>query len=483
MHFVIKLFPEIIVKSAPVRKRFTRQLYNNLNILIKRLSPELKVRRDWEKLEVVGPDDSALQARVAQVLANTPGIAFFYQVTQFEFDSLDDIYQRTAQIWGDSLVGNSFCVRAKRTGQHEYNSVEIERYVGGGLNQNFDTGGVKLKQPDITIKLEVKNDVLFVVQQEVRGQGGFPLGTQDPVLSLLSGGFDSTVASYLTIKRGIRTHYLFFNMGGRAHEVGCKEIAHFLWQKFGASHQVKFISVPFEGVVAEILGSISQANMGVVLKRMMLRAASQVAEAFNIEALVTGESVAQVSSQTLANLSVIDRVTDTLVLRPLITSDKNDIINTARAIGTEEFAANMPEYCGVISKKPTTRAKMDLVLEEESRFAMAVLDDAVARMNVQSILDVLEAGDYAQADEFAYVPTGAQVIDIRHPDEQEAAPLTIAGQAVRHIPFYLLAKSVAELGSQQQYLLYCDRGVMSRLHAGQLSEEGYPNIGVYRPPQ
>ena len=72
MHFVIKLFPEIIVKSAPVRKRFTRQLYNNLNILIKRLSPELKVRRDWEKLEVVGPDDSALQARVAQVLANTP---------------------------------------------------------------------------------------------------------------------------------------------------------------------------------------------------------------------------------------------------------------------------------------------------------------------------------------------------------------------------------------------------------------------------
>ncbi|WP_345424299.1 tRNA uracil 4-sulfurtransferase ThiI [Halioxenophilus aromaticivorans] len=481
MHFVIKLFPEIIVKSAPVRKRFTRQLYNNLNILVKRISPSLKVRRDWEKLEVVGPEDSAVQIKVAQVLANTPGIAFFYQVTQFEFETLDDIYQHTAQIWGDHLAGKTFCIRAKRTGSHDYSSVEIERYVGGGLNQNHVTGGVRLKQPDITIKLEVKNNTLFVVQREVGGLGGFPLGTQDPVLSLLSGGFDSTVASYLAIKRGLRTHYLFFNMGGRAHEVGCKEIAHYLWQKFGSSHQVRFISVPFEGVVAEILGTISQANMGVVLKRMMLRAASKVAQEFNIEALVTGESVAQVSSQTITNLSVIDRVTETLVLRPLITSDKGDIIATARAIGTEEFAANMPEYCGVISKKPTTRAKLAVVEQEESEFDLSVLEDAVARMTVQGILNVLEATDYQQADEFGYVPTGAEVIDIRHPDEQESAPLLVDNKPVKHIPFYLLAKSIAELGSQQQYLLYCDRGVMSRLHAGQLSEEGYPNIGVYRP--
>lgn len=481
MHFVIKLFPEIIVKSAPVRKRFTRQLYNNLCILLKRLDSDLVVHRDWEKIEVKGADDQALQKKVSAVLANTPGIAFFYQVAAFEFEALHDIYERTAEIWGDQLAGKTFCIRAKRNGEHEYNSVEIERYVGGGLHQNFATGGVCLKQPDITIKLEVKHQALFVVRREEPGLGGFPLGTQAPVLSLLSGGFDSNVATYLTIKRGIRAHYIFFNMGGRAHEVGCKEVAHFLWQKYASSHQVKFVSVPFEGVVAEILNSVSSSQMGVVLKRMMLRVASTVAERLEVDALVTGESVGQVSSQTLRNLSVIDQVTDTLVLRPLITSDKNDIIATARAIGTEEFAANMPEYCGVISKRPTTHAKMDRILHEESLFDFSVLDDAVAKTKIQGVAKVLDATEYHQADEFAYVPTGAEIIDIRHPDEQEAAPLAIEGAAVRHIPFYLLSKAVADLGSQQQYLLYCDRGVMSRLHAGQLSEEGYPNIGVYRP--
>lgn len=481
MHFVIKLFPEIIIKSAPVRKRFTRQLFNNVRLLLKRVDDQLVVRRDWEKLEVVGPDDAELCARVAQVLANTPGIAFFYQVTEFEATTLDDIYQRTAEIWGDQLAEKSFCIRAKRTGNHEFSSVEIERYVGGGLNQNFATGGVRLKQPDITVKLELKQNTLYVVREQIAGLGGFPLGTQEPVLSLISGGFDSTVATYLTIKRGIRCHYVFFNMGGRAHEVGCKEIAHLLWQKYGSSHQVKFISVPFEGVVAEILNRVSQANMGVVLKRMMYRAASAVAEQLKVDALVTGESVAQVSSQTIANLSVIERAIETLVLRPLITSDKNNIIATARAIGTEELAANIPEYCGVISKKPTTHAKLDRVLEEEASFDFGVLDDALNRLQVQSIANVLDATDYQQADEFAYVPTDAQVIDIRHPDEQEQAPMTIVGTEVHVIPFYTLSKAVAQLNPQQQYLLFCDRGVMSRLHAGQLNEEGYPNIGVYRP--
>ena len=114
--------------------------------------------------------------------------------------------------------------------------------------------------------------------------------------------------------------------------------------------------------------------MGVILKRMMIRAASVMAENLGVEALVTGEAIAQVSSQTLANLSVIDEVSETLVLRPLIASDKEDIINVARKIGTEDFAANMPEYCGVISVNPKTRAKLERVKAEEARFDFSILE-------------------------------------------------------------------------------------------------------------
>ncbi len=106
--------------------------------------------------------------------------------------------------------------------------------------------------------------------------------------------------------------------------------------------------------------------MGVVLKRMMVRAASKVAERYGVQALVTGEALGQVSSQTLTNLRLIDNVSDTLILRPLISHDKEHIIDLAREIGTEDFARTMPEYCGVISKSPTVKA-VKAKIEAEGR--------------------------------------------------------------------------------------------------------------------
>ncbi len=484
MHFIIKLFPEITIKSAPVRKRFTRQLQNNLRSLLKPLDTSVKVIRDWEKIDVVSEnDDDQFIAKAKEILSCTPGVAFFYEVSAFIYEDMHDIYEKTASIWLDALEGKTFCVRVKRSGDQEFSSIDVEKYVGGGLNQHSKAIGVKLKGADVTVKMEIKNQNLYVVREQIAGLGGFPLGTQDPVLSLISGGFDSTVASYLTIKRGLRTHFCFFSLGGRDHEIGCKEVAYYLWHKFGASHQVRFVTVPFEDVVGEILTKISDANMGVILKRMMLRAATQVAEHQGIQALVTGEAVAQVSSQTLTNLSIIDRVTDTLVMRPLVTMDKGDIIDISRQIGAEEFAANMPEYCGVISRKPTTRAKMDKVEREEEGFDFNILEQAIEKAKVEPIQQVMAVVDGdLEVDEFTYLPTDAVLIDIRHPDEIEAAPLQLDVSAeTLEIPFYALLKQADEL-PKRQYLLYCDQGVMSKMHASHLLNGGVGNFGVYRKP-
>ena len=483
MHFIVKFFPEITIKSPPVRKRFVKHLRDNLRSLFKGLPFSVQVDRDWDKIDVYAEPNSAdAIAQVAEVLAHTPGIAYFAQVQTFPLGDLDDIYEKTKAIWGDALAGKTFCVRAKRQGEHDFSSIEVEKYVGGGLNQHTDAAGVKLKNPDITVRMEIKRDQLHVIEKQTPGLGGFPLGTQEPVLSLISGGFDSTVSSYLTIKRGIRTHYCFFNLCGRAHEVAVKEVAYYLWSKYGASHRVMFVTVPFEDVVGEILEKVDNSQMGVVLKRMMLRAATQVAEQMEIPALVTGEAVAQVSSQTLTNLTVIDSVTDTLVLRPLIVMDKGEIIDVARKIGTEEFSAAIPEYCGVISRKPTTRAQEDRVAHEESKFDMSVLEKAVETrrmLPIDHVVDDLAADVQVEAQ--SIVASGQVVIDVRHPDEEELRPLQLEEVEILKIPFFRLSGSFANLDKSQHYLLYCDKGIMSQLHAANLKDDGYHNVGVYRP--
>ena len=119
-----------------------------------------------------------------------------------------------------------------------------------------------------------------------------------------------------------------------AHEIGVKQVALYLWSKFGSSHKVKFISVSFDDVLTEIFRSTPPTYMGVMLKRLMLIASEKVANELEIDALLTGESVAQVSSQTLRNLALIDEVSNKLILRPLSTMNKPEIISIANEIGT-----------------------------------------------------------------------------------------------------------------------------------------------------
>ncbi|MGL5537891.1 MAG: tRNA uracil 4-sulfurtransferase ThiI, partial [Aeromonas veronii] len=332
--------------------RFIKILQGNIRNVLRRFDDDARVRMDWDKLIVSSRNDQ-FREQAIEALACIPGIQAFLEVQASKFTDLHDIFEQVKAVWGDQLKGKTFCVRAKRHGKHEFSSLEVERYVGGGLNQHCESNGVRLKNPDVKINLEIDGEELFIVSAIHQGLSGMPIATQEDVLSLLSGGFDSGVASFQFIKRGCRVHYCFFNLGGAAHEIGVKQVAYHLWNRFGSSHRVRFTAVDFEPVVAEILEKIDNGQMGVVLKRMMMRAAAKVADEFQIPALVTGECVGQVSSQTLTNLNVIDRVTDKVILRPLITWDKPDIINEARRIGTLEFAETMPEYCGVISKKPT----------------------------------------------------------------------------------------------------------------------------------
>ena len=484
MKFIVKLFPEIMMKSKPVRKRFSKMLQGNIRNILRNYDEDVKVILEWDKIIVRTENESVENKQtIIKMLSSTPGIAHFLEVNETQFTDLHNAYEQTKERVGNSLDGKTFRVRVKRIGKHDFSSIEAERYIGGGLNQNTDAAGVKLKGMDITVQLEINNDKLFFIDKRHAGLGGFPLGSQESVLSLISGGFDSGVSSYQFIKRGSRVHYCFFNLGGAAHEIGVKQVAHSLWERFGASHKVKFVSIPFEPVVAEILEKVDNGQMGVILKRMMMRAGALVAQRLDIEALVTGEALGQVSSQTLRNLSVIDKVTDMLILRPLIVTDKQDIIDCAREIGTAEISETIPEYCGVISQRPTVKAVMSKIEKEEAKFDLSLIEQVVLSADVLDIKDIGKAAhaEVTEVDSVSEFSKNDIILDIRSPEEEEESPLIVEGVEVEHLAFFKLASQFEKLAQDKNYLLYCDRGVMSQLQALYLKEAGFTNVKVYRP--
>jgi len=484
MKLFVKPFAEITIKSRPVRRQFVRQLAKNIRAVLSVIDPAITATGEWDNIEVQSSltEPAALQ-ELFERLRNMPGIAHFYQVQEYPLpDSMEAITEHCAAHYAPLLQGKTFAVRCKRIGKHEFTSMDVERTVGSLLRRQCAAAGIELNRPDVQVRLEIRQQRLMVEHARHAGIGGFPLGSIEQTLVLMSGGFDSTVAAYQLMRRGLLTHFCFFNLGGRAHELGVMEVTQYLWEKFGSSHRVLFISVPFEEVLADILNNVDNSQMGVVLKRMMLRGAERIADGLHIEALATGEAISQVSSQTLINLSVIDKAIDKLVLRPLVATHKQDIINTAEAIGTADFAKHMPEYCGVISVNPTTKARLGRVQREEQRLDMSILDSAISRARFVTVDKLLEElSQDVQVESVSQALPGQVVIDIRHPNEAEDKPLQLADVEQIQMPFYAVNNRFTELDANRQYLLYCDKGVMSRLHAHHLLHEGHTNVRVYRP--
>ncbi|UDW84343.1 tRNA 4-thiouridine(8) synthase ThiI [Pasteurella canis] len=479
MKFIIKLFPEIMIKSESVRKRFAKILTGNIRNILNKHDNSVAVVRHWDYIEVRSKN-AENRPHLIELLSRIPGIHHFLEVDEKPFLTLHDIFEQTLQDVGDSLENKTFCVRVKRKGKHEFSSLDVERYVGGGLNQHIESAKVQLSKPDVTVRIDIENDKMMLIKARHEGIGGYPIGTQEDVLSLISGGFDSGVSSYMLIRRGSRVHYCFFNLGGAAHEIGVKQMAYHIWQRYSGSHKVRFVAINFETVVGEILEKVDNGQMGVVLKRMMVRAASKVAERFGIQAIVTGEALGQVSSQTLTNLRLIDEAANVLVLRPLITHDKEQIIALAKEIGTDDIAKSMPEFCGVISKNPTVKAIKAKIEEEESHFDFAVLEDAVQHAQYLDIRQIAEQTEKEVVEVNTVSVLEAQdiILDIRSPEEVDENPLQLAN--VLLLPFYKLSSQFAQLDQTKNYVLYCERGVMSKLQALYLQEQGFSNVKVFK---
>ena len=281
----------------------------------------------------------------------------------------------------DAAGGTTFRVRASRADKtYPLTSPEIERQVGGRIRQALGWR-VDLDRPDVAIGVEVLPDRIFHTVGKEPGPGGLPTGTSGAVVCLLSGGIDSPVAAYRLMKRGCRVRFVHFHaypILSRASLDKARELVDMLTRR---QLQSRLYAVPFGEIQQQVVLTAPPPLRVVLYRRLMMRIAERIAASCRAKGLVTGESVGQVASQTLENLAVINDVVTLPVLRPLVGSDKEEIVTEARRLGTYPVSIIPDQDCCTlfVPRRPATRASRAAVERVEQDLPIdAMVEQAVA---------------------------------------------------------------------------------------------------------
>ncbi|NPA91170.1 MAG: tRNA 4-thiouridine(8) synthase ThiI [Chloroflexi bacterium] len=339
------------------RPRFIDTLVRNIQERLAGLDVHVDRKRSGRILFRLGPE--ARWEEVASRVQTVFGIAYFARAWRVPLDM--DALERAVLSLLPAKEGISFAVRARRANKHfPLNSMEINRRLGAAIAQA--TGWrVNLDHPDLPVHVEVLYKEIFFYFRKIKGPGGLPVGVSGTALNLLSGGIDSPVAAWRMLRRGARVLNVHFHgqpLVTRASEVKAIELARVLTEWGGSPY---LYSVPIGNIQAEIMRTSPPAYRVVLYRRLMMRVAQELAQREGALALVTGESLGQVASQTLENLYVINEVARLPVLRPLIGMDKEEIVAQAERIGTLELS-NLPgeDCCTLFTPKhPVTAARLE----------------------------------------------------------------------------------------------------------------------------
>ena len=373
MKSIVVHYQEIALKGNN-RPYFIARLVRNLReatsdlgvrdvrVLMGRIEVELASDADW--------------ATVKHRLTRVFGVANFAQAGRAPLD-IDAIAAAILQDLGDRTAG-TFRVSARRADKRfPLTSPQIEREVGGRIKQARGWA-VNLGDPEFTIHVEALTNEAFYYFGKERGAGGLPVGVSGKVACLLSGGIDSPVAAWRLMRRGCRVllvHFHSYPILSRASQEKARELARILAE---FQFHSRLLLVPFGEIQQQVTLSVAPPLRVVVYRRLMMRIAEQIARQYRAQALVTGEVVGQVASQTLENLATIDRVVTMPVLRPLIGTDKEEIVEEAQRLGTYAVSIIPDQDCCTLftPRHPATKARLGDVERAE---ATLPVDEIVAR--------------------------------------------------------------------------------------------------------
>ncbi|NOZ88407.1 MAG: tRNA sulfurtransferase [Crenarchaeota archaeon] len=370
---------EIVLKGPRTRPRFERRLLRNAAAALERWGLGGCRVRLWEtRLLVEGCGEEAAEAAV-DALLHVFGVHAVTVAHVIHYEDIEDLVAKAAAVAAEWVRGRRFAVRARRSGREPFTSLELARRLGAALHPY--SAGVDLEEPEVEVYIEARGRVALLHRGWRRGPGGLPIGVEGRVLALFSGGLDSPLAAWMAAKRGAEVdmlHYILATPLSLADALRVARLEARLWLH---GYSPTLYAVDFRGVTRAIAARVRPEYRQVVLRLAMYTAAERLAEAHGYQALVTGESLGQVSSQTLHNIYALAkaRPLHVPILRPLIGLDKEEIVEQMRRIGLYDEASRTREYCRLAQGPVTTRADPETLraeyekVEDETRRALEAL--------------------------------------------------------------------------------------------------------------
>jgi len=457
---LLRLGAEITLKSRRTRAQFLRRLRSNLADALAASGSGARIDSTWGRMFVRGG------VEVLPALTHVFGLSSISPVARVVPADLDEIVHAGTALFTERVRGRRFAVRARRAGSHPFTSKDIEIRLGAALLPA--SAGVRLDDPEFTAFVEVRDAEAYLFHERFDGAGGLPLGVEGRAVCLLSGGFDSAVAAWLIMKRGVALDYVFCNLGGDAYERAVLQVAKVLADQWSWGTRPRLFVVDFQGPLQALRETVRPQYWQVVLKRLMYRAASRVGHSLRAAAIVTGESIGQVSSQTLHNLRAIEPVATLPVFRPLLGFDKEEIIAKARDVGTAALSEQVREYCAIAPGHPVTASSPERAAAEEAAMDLTILDDAIEKRKALD-LRALSATDLVAPYLFtSVIPEGAIVFDCRPLAQFRAWHYPGAEQRDE----WELLRSIDRLDRDRAYVLYCAHGIQTAYLAEKMQRAG-----------
>ncbi len=384
-HILVR-YGELTLKSGN-RNTFINQLKSNIKYaLIPLTGYKVNANRDRMYVEITEDADvEEIMKRISKVF----GVHSVSPVVKVEKD-IDQIKSSAVKLARDiDAPGVTFKVDAKRSDKgFPYDTFALQQELGGEILSNIEHLTVDVKKPDYKLLVEIRSDAAYLYSRVIKGAGGLPVGTGGKTLLMLSGGIDSPVAGIEVMKRGVTIEAIHFHSPPFTSEEAKQKVIDLTRIMAETTGEIKLHLVPFTDIQKMIHKKVPENLTMTSTRRMMLKIADKFARQIEAKALVNGENLGQVASQTLGSMYAINAVTNLPILRPLLTLDKDEIIIKAKEIGTFETSIQPFEDCCTIftPKNPKTNPRLDKVESFEAGTDFdAMIEEAVANIETLTI--------------------------------------------------------------------------------------------------